>query len=107
MAIGIIELHGQVTRAQDYTMLKQNEDNRPVLEQANLGEQMTRQLERKAEEVNQTDKAEYYNRKFDAKDKGDNSYAGDGGRKRKKDGHGREDGRVTLKGEGSHFDVSL
>ncbi len=105
MAIGMIELQGQITRAQDYTTIKQNEDNKPMLDQMNFGEQMTRQVERKAEEVNQTDKSEYYNRKFDAKDKGDNEYRGDGGKKRKK--QGREDGKVFLKGSTSHFDVSL
>lgn len=105
MAIGMIELQGQITRAQDYTTIKQNEDNKPMLDQMNFGEQMSRQVERKAEEVNQADKSEYYNRKFDAKDKGDNEYRGDGGKKRKK--QSREDGKVFLKGSTSHFDVSL
>ena len=105
MAIGMIELQGQITRAQDYTTIKQNEDNKPMLDQMNFGEQMTRQVERKAEEVNRADKSEYYNRKFDAKDKGDNEYRGDGGKNRKK--QSREDGKVFLKGSTSHFDVSL
>lgn len=104
MAIGLVELHGQVTRAQDYTTLKQNEDNKPMLDQAHFGQQMTKQVEKKAEEVNKTDESQYYNRKFDAKDKGDNEYRGDGGKNRRKQENG-QDG-VRLKGAG-HFDMSV
>ncbi len=104
MAIGFVELQGQITRAQDYTTIKHNDDTKGMVEQANFGQQMTKQVEKQVKRVNQGEKPEYHERKFDAKDKGSNEYHGDGGKSRKgarKDA----DGKVLLKGV-STFDVS-
>ena len=104
MAIGFVEMQGQITRAQDYTMLKHNDDTKGMVEQANFGQQMTKQVEKQVKRVNKGDQPEYHERKFDAKDKGSNEYHGDGGKNRK--GLKKEsDGKVLLKGV-STFDVS-
>ena len=104
MAIGFVEMQGQITRAQDYTMLKHNDDTKGMVEQANFGQQMTKQVEKQVERVNKGEQPEYHERKFDAKDKGSNEYHGDGGKNRK--GLKKEsDGKVLLKGV-STFDVS-
>lgn len=104
MAIGFVEMQGQITRAQDYTMLKHNDDTKGMVEQANFGQQMTKQVEKQVKRVNKGEQPEYHERKFDAKDKGSNEYYGDGGKNRK--GLKKEsDGKVLLKGV-STFDVS-
>lgn len=104
MAIGFVELQGQITRAQDYTTIKHNDDTKGMVEQANFGQQMTKQVEKQVKRVNKGDQPEYHERKFDAKDKGSNEYHGDGGKNRK--GLKKEsDGKVLLKGV-STFDVS-
>lgn len=104
MAIGFVEMQGQITRAQDYTMIKHNDDTKGMVEQANFGQQMTKQVEKQVKRVNQGERPEYHERKFDAKDKGSNEYHGDGGKNRK--GMKNEaDGKVLLKGV-STFDVS-
>lgn len=36
MAIGPIELTGMVTRSQDISLYKQNEDNKPMVDQSNI-----------------------------------------------------------------------
>ena len=86
MAIGFVEMQGQITRAQDFTSIKHNDDNKGMVEQANFGHQMTKQ-------------PEYHERKFDAKDKGSNEYHGDGGRSRreKKEESSEPDGKVIMK----------
>lgn len=106
MAIGFIEMQGQITTAPDYTTIKHHEDNKVVVEQANFVQQMEKQLERQTSRVNQGEQVDYYNRQFDAKEKGDNEYQGDGGRNRKKHSKFEEDGKVLLKGVGN-YDVSL
>ncbi len=104
MAIGFVELQGQITRAQDYTTIKHNDDTKGMVEQANFGQQMTKQVEKQVKRVNKGEQPEYHERKFDAKDKGSNEYHGDGGKNRK--GLKKEsDGKVLLKGV-STFDVS-
>lgn len=103
MTISRVELQGQVARAQDFTTIKHNEDNKGMVDQANFQNQFDRTVETKARQVQQGDQAENKGRRFDAKDKGNGSYAGDGGRRRKKS---EPEGKVTLKGQQS-FDMKI
>ena len=105
MAIGHIELQGQISRAQDFTTIKHNEDTRSSVEQANVSTQFSKIVEEHVKRVNQGEQPEYQNKKFDAKDKGSNEYNGDGGRNRKKEKR-EADGKVLIKGVGN-FDISL
>lgn len=97
MAIGFVEMQGQITRAQDYTTIKHNEDAKGMVEQANVGQQMTKQVERQVNRVNKGNQPEYHERKFDAKDKGSNEYHGDGGQARKRKKGENPDGKVLMK----------
>lgn len=82
MAFGAIELT-TVSRAQDITTIKQNEDNKGAVVQTAIGDQARKNTQQRMREVNETDHSDYYNRQFDAREKGDNEYQGDGGSKRK------------------------
>lgn len=106
MAIGFVEMQGQVTRAQDFTSIKHNEDSKGMVEQAHVGQQMTKQIERQVSRVNQGEQPEYHESKFDAKDKGSNEYQGDGGRSRKKKLVENPDGKVLIK-KTNNFDFSV
>ncbi len=108
MAIGFVEMQGQITRAQDFTTVKHNEDTKGLVDQSNFGQQMTKQVEKQVQRVNQGDRTENRQKKFDAKEKGSNEYQGDGGknRKQKKQEKPEPDGKVLLKGMGlSTFDT--
>ena len=104
MAIGFVEMQGQITRAQDFTTVKHNEDSKGLVDQSNFGQQVARQVEKQAQRVNEGDKAENRQKKFDSKEKGSNEYRGDGGRDRKKEKK-EPDGKVLLKGV-STFEIS-
>ncbi len=80
MALGAIELT-TISRAQDYSPIKQNQDNKPYMDQNNIGQQIQKDTHQRAKEVRSGDNAEWQNRKFDAKDKGSNEYQGDGGQR--------------------------
>ncbi|MCM1568812.1 MAG: hypothetical protein NC081_05120 [Roseburia sp.] len=82
MAFGAIELT-TVSRVQDISTIKQNEDNKGAVIQTVIGEQAQKDTKQRMREVNQADNSEFYDRRFDARDKGDNEYRGDGGSKRK------------------------
>lgn len=103
MTIGRVELQGQVTRAQDFTTIKHNEDNKTVVDHSNFQNQFEHQVETKAHQVTQGDQTENRGKRFDAKEEGNGNYAGDGGRKRRKE---EKDGKVVLKGQGS-FDIKI
>lgn len=108
MAIGFVELQGQITRAQDFTTIKHNEDTKGMVDQTNFSQQVTKQVEKQAQRVNEQDKAENRQKRHDAKEKGSNEYYGDGGRNRKHENQEKKesDGKVLLKGVNT-FDAFL
>ena len=83
MAFGSIELT-TISRAQDYTTIKHNEDNKVVVDQANFSEQVQKSVEQNIWEVHHSDNTQWRESRPDAKEKGNGQYNGDGGRKRKK-----------------------
>lgn len=105
MAIGFVELQGQITRAQDYTTIKHNEDTKGMVDQTNFGQQMAKQVERQTQRVNEWENTENRQKRHDAKEKGSNEYYGDGGRNRKREKK-ESDGKVLLKGVNT-FDAFL
>ena len=107
MAISPIELHGAITRTQDYSTIKQNEDNRVMINQQSFQSRFEKEIDNRQTQVNQNESMRKEERRFDARDKGDNQYSGDGGRKRNKEEKDtRNTGKVIIKGRGS-FDMKI
>lgn len=102
MAFGAIELT-TISRAQDYSPIKQNEDYKGMVDQNNIGQHIQKDTQQRAREVRSGDNSEWQNKKFDAKDKGSNEYQGDGGRKKKQDGR---NGQVIVNGH-QGFDIKV
>lgn len=84
MAFGSIEIT-TITRAQDYTTVKHNEDNKGLTDQSNIGQQVQKQTDQRTRQVRNSDNADWQKKKFDAKEKGKNEYNGNGGNSRKKE----------------------
>lgn len=105
MAIGMIEFQGSIPRTQDFSVMKHNEDMKSNVDQSNIQIQTNKQSEQKANQVQGSDDSSKSENRADAREKGNNSYAGDGGSNRKKQEMPR-DGKVVLKGK-SHFDMSV
>ena len=100
MAFGSIEFT-TISRAQDYSTIKQNEDNKGLVDQTNFSQQMQKSVEQRAREVHSSDNTQWQEQKPDAREKGKNEYYGDGGKNRKK-----PQDRVVKKGPGG-FDVKI
>lgn len=110
MSVGPVVLNGMIQRTQDIGNLKQQEDNKPIVQQQNIGIQQERQEDRLTHQVQHTEEKENEGYRYDAKDKGNNEYEGNG--KKKRNGQDRnkeqnEDGKVILKGQGSSFDIKI
>lgn len=107
MAIGPMQLNGIMTRTQDFTVIKQNEDMKPMMDQSIFQHTMEKTVEKKLTQVRESDEADNYQRRHDAKEKGKNEYHGDGGKGRRQ---GQPDfsvdGKVIRKGT-SHFECSV
>lgn len=108
MSISRIEIQGQISRAQDYTAIKHNEDHKGAVDQNNFQNQFHKAVDSKLNQVHQGDNTENFKKRHDAKEKGNGQYAGDGGRHRRHGSENEEDSgeRVMLKGFGS-FDIKI
>ena len=99
MAFGSLEI-ASIPRTQDYSVMKQNEDNKGAFQQMTLGQQSQKQSEKLTKEVHSSDNADWY-----AKEKGHNEYAGNGGDKRRKKKE-PEDG-VVIQKQHRGFDIKI
>lgn len=102
MAFHPIELT-TVSRAQDYSSVKHNEDNKGYLDQSLMVRQQDKNERKRSQEVNKGDHAMWQNKQPDAREKGSNSYSGDGGRNRKRT---KEISQVVVKGN-QGFDMKI
>ena len=101
-----ISLQGQITRAQDLSSIKQNEDNRAFVTQLNMQRVHEDEVETRAKQVQEKEDTENEPGRHDAREKGQNQYFGDGGRERK-----TKDGIIRKKGPGNTeiigFDIKV
>lgn len=101
MAFGSIELT-TISRSQDYSTIKQNEDNRALVNQENGQVQVQKNENQRNREVHDSDDVEWHKEQPDAREKGNGEYSGDGGRNRKS----KPKDRVVVKGGGG-FDIRI
>lgn len=104
MAIGPIELTGMVTRSQDISLYKQNEDNKPMVDQSNIQVNVQKKADEQTKQVRNADNADFHEYRYDAKEKGNGAYQ-DNRKKGKKDNK-KEDGKVVVK-QSSGFDMKI
>ena len=105
MAISPLLFNGSVSRMQDVSMIKHNEDAKGMVDQTNFQNTFNREIDSKINQVHQSDNTENRQQKHDAKEKRKNQYMGDGGKNRRKE-NTPQDGRVIPKSTGG-FDMKI
>lgn len=108
MTIRPVVLNGMIQRTQDIGNIKQQEDNKPVVQQQNISIQHEKKEDQLAHKVQQADQKENQGYRYDAKEKGNNQYEGEKG-KRKKPKESRDEKKKggKLVGASSHFDMKI
>jgi hypothetical protein len=92
-------------RMGDVSQLKQQEDSKPVTDQVNFQNQMTKETEKTSTQVVQKSDINNDQQKYDAKEKGKNEYHGDGRVKvKKKNGTKKV---IDSESESGLFDVTV
>lgn len=102
MAFSSIEFT-TISRAQDYSAIKQNEDNKGMVDQVNFSDQFQKNVDQNIREVRSGDNAQWHEKRPDAKEQGNGQYSGDGGSRRKKK---QPVERMVVKGKGG-FDIKI
>lgn len=91
-----------MARTQDFTAIKHNEDNKAAMMQLTTTQQEDKAQKLRAGQVLQKEEVNWQQKKFDAKEKGDNEYGGDGGKKRSL----KQKDKVVKKGQ-QGFDIKI
>lgn len=107
MSIRPVDLNGMIQRTQDVGNLKQQEDNKPVVQQHNIGIEQKKQEDHLIHQVQHSQEKENGSFRYDAKEKGNNSYEGSGKKKKQQKKEQKPDGKVLRKGYGGSFDVKI
>ena len=102
----MIETQGMIPRMQDFSIIKQNEDIKPVVDQTNLQTQEDKRINDKSSQVQSGDDAAKSENRSDAREKGSNEYAGDGGARRR-EGQAKRNEGVFIKDGVKHVDFSV
>lgn len=100
IGVSPIELNGMVSRTQDFSAIKHQNDVKPVVDQGNYQQQVEKNVENKSTTVIQGQKTE-----TDGEGNGSGGYAGDGGKHRKKK-EVPDEGKMIVKSRG-RFDISV
>lgn len=107
MSVGPVYLNGMIQRTQDVGNLKQQDDNKPVVMQHNIEIHQKKQEEHVLHQVQQSQKKENEEFRYDAREKGSNSYEGSRQKKKEKKKEQESDGKVLLKNKSGSFDVKI
>lgn len=108
MSINPLMLNGMVQRTNDFSTIKQNEDNRPVTEQHVITNHQVKQEQELAQKVLTLKQKENEEYRYDAKEKGNGSYEGKHKKKKKQKEPEKSGEKVVLKGQGvSHIDIKI
>ena len=105
MSIRPVDFNGMIQRTQDVSTLKQNEDNRPVVEQQMIFSEEMRKTEEKLHQVTHPQEKENAGYRYDAKEKGNGHYERE--EQKKKDRKKQKADNVFLKGQTSGFDIKV
>lgn len=103
MAISPILQNAVIQQTNDVLQNQTRQVEKGMVDQGNIYTQEVKQEYQKARQVVRSDQAILKEERFDAKEKGNGSYQGDGGRNRKRES---KDGRVITKPEGG-FDIKV
>lgn len=85
MSIRPVEMNGVISRVQDVSTLKQNEDSKPLVDQSNFQSHIEKNIQHNQKQVREADDSDNHQKKFDAKEKGSNSYSSQNSKKKKEE----------------------
>lgn len=105
MSIRPVDFNGMMQRTQDVSTIKQNQDNRPVVEQQTIQAEQVKQEQQLSQKVIKAKEKENDAYRYDAKEKGNGSYEQSGDKKQKK--KQKNEDKVMIKGQTHGFDIKI
>lgn len=107
MSIRPVDFNGMMQNQHSVSNVKQNEDQRPLINQQQAFTAVTKQEEAAAKQVISKDDLEREDYKFDARDGSKNEYQDNRKKKKGKQKEKMSDGHVSIKGMSGGFDMTV
>ena len=107
MSITPLGYQAMIGRTNDVSVIKQNEDSKPLMEQHNIQTQQVKQEHALTHKIAKPEEKENHNFRYDAKEKGNGGYHGQEQKKKKQQKETNENGKVILKGMANRFDIKI
>lgn len=105
MPIRPIELNGVISRVQDIGTMKQNEDNKALVDQSRFQTHFNKEVDQHQKTVRNADESNNYQKKYDAKEKGNGTYYAN--HDKKKDNNKQEEKNSKKQTQNHGFDISI
>lgn len=106
MALNPIEITGSVNRANDMYLMRNQHENKMFVDNSQLLNNVNKNVNDKHTKVVQSDNADMFEQKFDAKDEGKNKYFDNRKKNSDKKEEENSDGNVVVK-KRRGFDMSV
>ena len=107
MSVRPVDFNGMMQNQQNVSSVKQHEDQRPLLQQQQAYQTVTKQGEASARQVVNKDDPNREEYRFDARDGSKNEYQSGQRKKKEKQKEKMEDGHVRIKGMSGGFDMTI
>lgn len=107
MSVRPVDFNGMMQNQQGVSNVKQHEDQRPILQQQQAFQTVSKQEEAAARQVVNKDDLDREEYKFDARDGSKNSYRGNQKKRKAQQKEKMEDGHVRVKGMAGGFDMTI
>ena len=106
MALNPIEITGTVNRANDMYLMRNQHENKMFVDNSPILNQVEKHVDEKSKKVVESDNADMFQEKFDAKEEGKNKYYSSGNNHKDSKKEKDSDGIVIIKGH-QGFDASI
>ena len=107
MSITPLGLNAMIGRTNDVGIIKQNEDNKLLVNQQNIQTQQVKQEQELTHKVAKPQEKDNEGYRYDAKEKGNGSYQGQQQKKKKNQKTSDVEGKVILKSQTERFDIKI
>ena len=104
MALGPIEMNGIISRTQDITPIKRNQDIKPMVDQNNYQNEFNKEINHNLKQVHEANDSDKNEDIYDAREEGKNKYYNPKQKNKKK--NGKDSDKVTMKSQ-SHLDIKI
>ncbi len=107
MSVRPVDFNGMMQNQQNVSNVKHSEDQKPMLQQNQALQTITKQEQAMAKQVIHKDDLDREEYKFDAREEGKNKYFGNQKKRKAKEKEKATDGQVRVKGVARGFDISV